>query len=63
VDELVVADGDRDRIALGALTGDVDARVRRVEVRREALSIARAARIFAKMVWGGIVGRYGPQRR
>ena len=33
----------------------------RVEVRREALSIARAARIFAKMVWGGIVGRYGPQ--
>jgi len=26
--------GDRDRIALGALTGDVDARMRRVEVRR-----------------------------
>jgi predicted metal-dependent phosphoesterase TrpH len=34
----------------------------RVEVRREALSSARAARIFAKMVWGGIVGRYGAQR-
>ena len=35
----------------------------RVEVRREALSIPRAARIFAKMVWGGIVGRYGPRGR
>lgn len=31
----------------------------RVEVRREALSIARAARIFAKMSWGGLMGRFG----
>jgi predicted metal-dependent phosphoesterase TrpH len=31
----------------------------RVEVRSEALSIARAARIFAMMSWGGLLGRFG----
>lgn len=52
---LVDAERDPDAICEAIRDG-------RVEVRREALSIARAARIFAKMVWGGIVGRYGPQR-
>ena len=37
-------------------------RAGRVEVRREALSIARAATIFVKMSWDGLVGRYGPRR-
>lgn len=37
-------------------------RAGRVEVRHEALSIARAATIFVKMSWGGFVGRYGPRR-
>jgi predicted metal-dependent phosphoesterase TrpH len=34
-----------------------------VEVRREPLSLARAATIFTRMAWGGIVGRYGLRRR
>jgi predicted metal-dependent phosphoesterase TrpH len=34
-------------------------RAGRVEVRCEALSIGRAATIFGKMCWGGLVGRFG----
>jgi predicted metal-dependent phosphoesterase TrpH len=37
-------------------------RAGRVEVRSEALPLIRAATIFAKMSWGGLVGRYGPSR-
>jgi predicted metal-dependent phosphoesterase TrpH len=33
-------------------------RAGRVEVRREPLSMARAATIFMKMSWGGFLGRY-----
>ena len=37
-------------------------RARRVEVRTEPLSSIRAARLFAGMLWGGIVGRFHVSR-
>jgi predicted metal-dependent phosphoesterase TrpH len=52
---LVDADRDADAICRAIRAG-------RVDVRREALSIVRAGTIFAKMCWGGFVGRYGPGR-
>jgi predicted metal-dependent phosphoesterase TrpH len=35
----------------------------RVEVRSEALPALRAASIFGRMCWGGVVGRYGRGRK
>jgi predicted metal-dependent phosphoesterase TrpH len=37
-------------------------RAGRVEVRRQALPAVRAAAIFARMSWDGLVGRYGRRR-
>jgi hypothetical protein len=48
---LVDAERDPDAIC-NAIRGG------RVEVRSEALSIGRAATIFAKMSWGGLMGRF-----
>jgi predicted metal-dependent phosphoesterase TrpH len=49
---LVDADRNADAICAAIRAG-------RVEIEREALSIVRAATIFAKMWWGGVLGRYG----
>jgi predicted metal-dependent phosphoesterase TrpH len=52
---LVDAERNADAICAAVRAG-------RVEVEREALSIVRAATIFTKMWWGGLLGRYGPGR-
>jgi predicted metal-dependent phosphoesterase TrpH len=52
---LVDAAPDADAICAAIRAG-------RVEVRSEALSLVRAATIFARMSWGGLIGRYWRRR-